>query len=104
MEKSELYQLPKDILVELIASIQHDLKEDCDLYKKILQDLRKMEITVIKCSYKNCKKYMIFKPDVFTNWKRIGHEVFSCCCAESDCEKKCAGNRLKGWCITRRVF
>ena len=57
----DLYSLPKDILVKLVATIREDVVKEYEEYKvKCLEYERILkEISVVKCSKENCKAYAI---------------------------------------------
>lgn len=54
MNKSDLYKLPKDILVELISKIQENTLNNKDLLIKYLNEHHGTHIIATKCDHEGC--------------------------------------------------
>jgi len=54
MNKSDLYKLPKDILVELISKIQENTLNNKHLLIKYLNENHGTRIVATKCDYESC--------------------------------------------------
>ena len=50
MNDSELYKLPKDILVKLLVDVQEELKTELDMYKDIISNMYDESVNI--CEYK----------------------------------------------------
>ena len=104
MEQSELYQLPKDILIKLLADVQQELKEkadelkeEVDMYKDILDHTYKGIRTTtdpgesyVICSKKGCTHYAI------EDGYQTAH-LTHCCCEDYNCSKKCDQEDYMNW-------
>ena len=94
----DLYKLPKDILVKLLATIREDAKKECEKeMRKIFDKLKNSSNWGLsECHFKDCKKYAIYYyGDVlYSN----SEESFSCChnCFDNYCYDHSKMRKIEG--------
>ena len=104
MDQSELYKLSKDLLVKLISTIQHDLKNEITTYKNIVNCINKESscVQVAKCSFMGCHRYWFFEEGYEFN-EHTCNEVLSdtrliiCQCHVTNCDCIQLADKGIGW-------
>ena len=92
MNSTDLYKLPKDVLILLISTIQEDLQFKLDEVKKELEIYKKVYGEPYKtfCAAPNCAHYEIVGDNSNSNtFTSTGQRQFSICiaCGETFCKE-----------------
>jgi len=109
MEKTDLYKLPKVVLVHLISTIQHDLAIELKQTKRNAK--RKFDairekckwISIEECSFEGCHRFFLFEENIDNDESDIeyyndGRITFcQCICDKYKCDRK-ADKGIGWWC------
>lgn len=94
---TDLYKLPKDMLIKLVCTIREDLQKELDIKDEILDSFSKQikGLHYKKCNEKTCNVFSIQEDHVFQqvdgdfyyNEKEYNGKIDFCGCGCEGCEK-----------------
>ena len=78
---TDLYSLPKDILIKLISTIKEDYKEDCkeEIIREYIREIKNKEIKILECGW--CSTFYLLEHDfhIVEIENGLSYNYYPCC-------------------------